>query len=92
MTAADIVVGNPPYIRSEYIGNSTEAAYRLRWPTMRGRADIFVGFYEKGLASLKPGGKLGYICADRWMRNAYGAGLRELGGSRYSVQTLWGDC
>ncbi len=89
VTVADIVVGNPPYIRSDDISNSTEAAYRLRWPTMRGRADIFVGFYEKGLASLKPDGKLGYICADRWMRNAYGAGLRELVGSRYSMQTLW---
>ena len=33
------------------------------------KADLFVGFFEKGLALLRPGGRLGFICADRWMRN-----------------------
>lgn len=86
---ADFVVGNPPYIRSDDLDKRTEATYRHLWPTMKGRADIFVGFYEKGLASLKPNGKLGYICADRWMRNAYGASLRRLVGDHYSVDVLW---
>lgn len=44
---------------------------------MRGRADIFVGFFERGLNMLKPGGRLTFICADRWMRNSYGSALRE---------------
>lgn len=89
IVAADIVVGNPPYIRSDELDKRTEATYRHLWPTMKGRADIFVGFYEKGLVSLKPGGKLGFICADRWMRNAYGANLRRLVGDQFSVETLW---
>lgn len=87
--AADFVVGNPPYIRTEDLDDATEAAYRRRWPTMRGRADIYVGFYERSLAILNPGGKIGFICADRWMRNAYGANLRELISQRYCVETLW---
>ena len=86
---ADIVVGNPPYIRSDDLDKRTEASYRHLWPTMKGRADIFVGFFEKGLASLKPNGTLGYICADRWMRNSYGANLRRLVGDHYSVDVLW---
>ena len=53
-------------------------AYRRRCLTMRGRSDIYVGFIERGLDLLKPGGALGFICADRWMRNQYGADLREL--------------
>ncbi|QAY69748.1 Eco57I restriction-modification methylase domain-containing protein [Xylanimonas protaetiae] len=86
---ADFVVGNPPYIRADDLDDATEAAYRARWTTMWGRADIFVGFYERALAMLKPDGKLGFICADRWMRNAYGARLRALISDRYAVETLW---
>ncbi|WP_448071993.1 Eco57I restriction-modification methylase domain-containing protein [Georgenia yuyongxinii] len=88
-TPADFVVGNPPYIRSDDLNDATEDAYRARWTTMWGRADIFIGFYERSLAMLKPGGKLGYICADRWMRNSYGARLRQLITERYAVETLW---
>lgn len=73
---ADIVIGNPPYVRIENLPAELLSAYRAANPTMGGRADIFVGFYERGLDLLKPGGRLVYICADRWMRNAYGTGLR----------------
>lgn len=87
--SVDFVVGNPPYIRTEDLDDEVEAQYRARWRTMRGRADIYVGFYERSLALLKPGGKLGYICADRWMRNAYGKYLRGLVVSGYAVETVW---
>lgn len=86
---ADFVVGNPPYIRTEDLDDTVEAEYRSRWRTMRGRADIYIGFYERSLGLLKPGGRLGYICADRWMRNAYGKYLRGLVVSGYSVETVW---
>lgn len=75
---ADFVVGNPPYIRLEDVPEARMSAYRSACPTMGGRADIYVGFYEVALRSLKPGGRLGFICADRWMRNQYGRNLREL--------------
>ncbi len=85
----DFVVGNPPYIRTEDLDDAVEAEYRARWKTMRGRADIYVGFYERGLGLLAPGGKLGFICADRWMRNAYGKYLRGFVVSGYSVESVW---
>lgn len=86
--SADFVVGNPPYIRLENVSRQTMAAYRRTCPTMRGRADIYVGFIERGLDLLKPGGKLSFICADRWMRNQYGADLRELITSTHAVETV----
>lgn len=86
--SADYVVGNPPYIRLENISRSTMDAYRRMCPTMRGRADIYVGFFERGLDLLKSGGALSFICADRWMRNQYGADLRELITSDYAVDTV----
>lgn len=74
---ADVVVGNPPYIRIEDLDPGLLAAYRAACPTMGGRADVFIGFYERGLETLKPDGRLAFICADRWMRNQYGQRLRE---------------
>lgn len=82
----DFVVGNPPYIRLEDLPAARMAKYRKACSTMVGRADIYVGFFERGLRSLKPGGRLGYICADRWMRNQYGRGLRSLIEREFSVE------
>lgn len=84
----DFVVGNPPYVRLEAVNPARSAAYRQTCTTMGGRSDIYVGFYEKGLLALKPGGSLGFICADRWMRNAYGARLRELVSTGWSVDAI----
>lgn len=86
---ADVVVGNPPYIRYDDLSPDLAARYRDTWATMKGRGDIYVGFIERSLRMLKPGGKVGFICADRWMRNAYGAGLRELVARRYAVEHVW---
>ena len=86
---ADLVVGNPPYIRFDDLGEAKAAEYRQRWSTMAGRGDIYVGFFERGLQLLRPGGRLGFICADRWMRNAYGTRLRGLISERYAVEALW---
>lgn len=86
--AADFVVGNPPYVRLEDVPAEVSAAYRRECPTMRGRADIYVGFYEKALSLLGNEGRLGFICADRWMRNQYGARLRELVADQYAVDSV----
>ncbi|MFG3014902.1 Eco57I restriction-modification methylase domain-containing protein [Streptomyces cinerochromogenes] len=82
---ADYVVGNPPYIRLEDVPDDRMAAYRRACPAMGGRADIYVGFYEVALRSLDPGGRLGFICADRWMRNQYGRRLRHLVTQHFSM-------
>ena len=86
--SADFVVGNPPYIRLENVPAHVMPAYRRMCPTMRGRSDIYVGFIERGLGLLRPNGVLGYICADRWMRNQYGADLRELISGSYAMDTV----
>lgn len=75
---ADLVIGNPPYVRYDDLDPATREAYRARWKTMGGRGDIFVGFFEAGLRQLKPDGLHVFICADRWMRNDYGKQLRNL--------------
>jgi hypothetical protein len=83
---ADFVVGNPPYIRYDEIPAAALAAYRDRYPTMVGRGDIYIGFIEAGLRQLTGGGVLGFICADRWMRAAYGSELRRMISAAFSVE------
>jgi len=86
--SVDFVVGNPPYIRLEDVSPRLSEAYREACPAMGGRSDVYIGFYERALSTLRDGGVLGYICADRWMRNAYGARLRELIGRECSVEAI----
>jgi hypothetical protein len=88
-SAADVVIGNPPYIRYDDLPDGLATRYRSTWPTMRGRGDIYVGFIERSLRMLKPRGKVGFICADRWMRNQYGGDLRQLVARDYAVEHVW---
>lgn len=73
-----VVVGNPPYVRQELIPDVLMAEYRARYSTVYDRADLYIPFIERSLRSLAPRGQLGFICADRWMKNRYGGPLRKL--------------
>jgi hypothetical protein len=85
---ADFVLGNPPYVRLEDIPEDVAAIYRHAYPTMRGRADLYVAFFEAALRTLRANGVCAFICADRWMRNQYGADLRELITSAFGVEVI----
>ena len=82
----DIIVGNPPYSRQEHILEALLREYRARFRTMFDRADIYVAFYERALDLLMPGGRLGFICANCWMKNRYGGPLREKIVSGFALQ------
>jgi hypothetical protein len=82
----DFVVGNPPYVRQELIPAPLLAAYRSRYQTMYDRADIYIPFIERSLSALSAGGNLGFICADRWMKNRYGGPLRSLVAERFHLK------
>lgn len=82
----DFVVGNPPYIRQELIPAPLLTEYRSRYQTMYDRADIYIPFIERSLSVLSKGGNLGFICADRWMKNRYGGPLRNLVAERFHLK------
>lgn len=84
----DFVVGNPPYVRQELIADALMAEYRRRYRTIYDRADIYIPFIERSLDLLNPRGVLGFICADRWMKNRYGRPLRELVASGYHLRAF----
>ena len=84
--AFDCVVGNPPYVRQELIPAALIAEYRFRYTTVFDRADLYIPFIERSLNLLEPGGALGFICADRWMKNRYGGPLRKLTADKFHLK------
>lgn len=83
--AFDFVVGNPPYVRQERIPAALLSEYRRRYETIYDRADIYVPFIERGLSLLRSGGRLGFICANRWLKNKYGGPLRRYAASSFRL-------
>lgn len=81
----DFVIGNPPYVRQELIPDALIAEYRSRYTTIFDRADIYIPFIERSLKQLSDNGQLGFICADRWMKNRYGGPLRQLVAEKFHL-------
>jgi hypothetical protein len=78
----DIVVGNPPYVRSIHLKEDSVAQwqfYRTHYATAADREwDIYLVFVEKGLSLLRAGGRLGYILPNKFLNSQVGANLRRL--------------
>lgn len=72
----DVVLGNPPYVRQELLGNQ-KAYFEGHYRVYHGMADLYSYFIEKGIGLLKPGGLFGIIVANKWMRSNYGEPLRR---------------
>lgn len=73
----DVVIGNPPYVRQESLGEAFKDYAKGRYETYAGTADLYVYFIERAMSLLRPGGYLGFIVANKWMRAAYGEPLRR---------------
>jgi len=86
----DCVIGNPPYIKLQnfrrahpdvvgYLTSRDRAdGSPLYASTRSGNFDLYLPFIEKGLALLRPGGRMGYIAPNVWLVNEYGESLRRV--------------
>jgi methylase of polypeptide subunit release factors len=76
----DVVVGNPPWIRSVAL----RAADPALWRRLRGAFaatshrewDLYGAFVEQALAWVAPGGQIGLVTPSRWLTAAFAARLR----------------
>ncbi len=71
----DIVIGNPPYVRQELLGEQKQY-FESHYRVYHGTADLYSYFIEKGIGLLNKNGVLGIIVANKWMRANYGEPLR----------------
>jgi type I restriction-modification system DNA methylase subunit len=73
----DIIIGNPPYVRQETLGEEFKAFAKQNFETYAGTADLYIYFIEQAHKLLKPNGYFGMIVSNKWMRSNYGKALRE---------------
>lgn len=83
----DVVIGNPPYVRQELLGNIKEHLEKT-YQAYHGMADLFVYFFERGISVLKPGGRLGFIVANKWLRGGYAEPLRKLLSTETTLESI----
>ena len=72
----DVVVGNPPYVRQEWI-SPYKTYFRSIYKSFHSSADLYVYFYELGINLLKPGGRLSFVVTNKWLKAGYGEPLRR---------------
>lgn len=73
----DVVIGNPPYIRTHQLSKDDREFFNKTFSTSKGQYDIFILFIEKGLKLLRNGGRLGFIISSKFATSDYGLKLRE---------------
>lgn len=71
------VVGNPPYMRWSKLPNVLRSTYEKRLPAHAARGDLCLSFVWRAAELTDPaGGRVAFLCADRWLRCAYGEAAR----------------
>jgi hypothetical protein len=81
----DAVIGNPPYVRQELLGDEVKRALKADYSAFDGMADLYVYFYEQALRLLRPGGRLSYVVTNKWLKAGYAEALRGLFASKGQV-------
>lgn len=84
----DAVIGNPPWVRQETLTNLKKVLESAYPAVYHGVADIYAYVLARGLEVLKPGGRLGFILPNKWLRANYGEPLRKLLASKYQPELL----
>lgn len=88
----DLIVSNPPYLRSIRLGESDEALrQKLRGryrATSFGEWDLYAAFIEQSLEWLAPGGAAGLVVPSRWMTARFARGLRAELAERRAVRAV----
>lgn len=83
----DAVVGNPPYVRQEKIGEYYGKKYKDRLrkqaegdapgANLSGRSDIHCYFFTHGMSFLNEGGYIGLLTSSTWLDTTYGFQLQK---------------
>jgi Eco57I restriction-modification methylase len=83
----DIVLGNPPYVA---MGRFKELKSYLqkRYAVVADRADLSAYFFERGIKSLKPGGRIGYVSTATFFKTGSGKPLRAFLSESLTIENL----
>lgn len=77
----DVIVGNPPYLKSEDMKNITPKEfplYKKHYKSAYKQFDKYFLFIERGLSLLKEDGYFGFIIPSKFIKVGAGKNLREI--------------
>jgi hypothetical protein len=83
----DIVIGNPPYVRMEFI-KPFKPYLEKHYVVAADRTDLYAYFFERGVGLLKDGGRLGYISSSTFFRTGSGEKLRVFLGDNAAIEAV----
>lgn len=86
--SADLVIANPPYVRTQVLGASKAQAIAQKF-SLRGRVDLSFPFVLGIIENLRPGGIAGIITSNRFLSTRAGASLRERLREDADVLHIW---
>jgi adenine-specific DNA-methyltransferase len=84
----DLVVSNPPYVRTQVLGAARAQALTRRFD-LTGRIDLYHAFAVAMTAELGKNGVLALLCSNRFISTKGGNSLRSLLEQRYEIAELW---
>ena len=67
----DVVIGNPPYVPTEYISEIDKKYLEANYQSAFGRMNLYPIFYEKGIKILRNDGQLSFITPYTILKNQY---------------------
>ncbi|MEA2032512.1 MAG: TaqI-like C-terminal specificity domain-containing protein [Euryarchaeota archaeon] len=83
----DYVVGNPPYVRKEKLGDKSH--FEANFPEIyHGDNDLCVYFLFRGMSWLSEGGKFGYIVSGKFTKTRYGKYIRAWIPKNYHINQV----
>ena len=84
----DVVIGNPPYVRVEYLEATLKKYLKQEYQTVTDRCDLYIGFIELDLRLLNVNGRFGVVVSNQFMNTDYGRPLRMLLAKKKSLQRI----
>ena len=74
----DVVIGNPPYVRQETLGNEFKNLMKKNYPEVaNGIADLYVYFFGIAFQVFKSKGTITFITPNKYLKTKYGLELRN---------------
>lgn len=85
----DIVIGNPPYVRSKNMNENVKNSLSNWNVAQSGNPDLYIVFFQLGLEILNDIGKLGYISINTYLTSLNGRNLRYyLSERKYNIKLI----
>ncbi|MEO5927068.1 MAG: N-6 DNA methylase [Patescibacteria group bacterium] len=84
----DIIISNPPYVRTQVMGSAQSQALASQFD-LGGRVDLYYAFLDGMAKVLKPDGIAGVIVSNKFMKTKSGADVRTRLLQEFDILHVW---